>query len=285
MSYSFHPAKLSENHQLSFYGALFAVAKADGEIALEESQAIFKTIDYTSLSDATKQEIQSYIQHPPCLEKCLDQLQGAEDNLRWGLLFYLIYVAWADKEITPEEEKAIYIAKEKFNVTNSQLEALQNFVQRLLNIRESKLNAKDVVSMSKEAAISILSKQEIPVLDFFVNLSIEKPIVDASLYTEEGFWRKLKKFALVAGKEVIEKVLLLFYAAQQPNVPIKIKSIIFGSLAYFILPFDAIPDIVPVVGFGDDLAALAAAIAVCTFYITPEVKENAKQKMNDLFGI
>ncbi len=32
-------------------------------------------------------------------------------------------------------------------------------------------------------------------------------------YSDESFWEKVKKFAKVAGKEVIEKSLWLYYAA------------------------------------------------------------------------
>ncbi|MGL4476298.1 MAG: YkvA family protein, partial [Shewanella sp.] len=40
-----------------------------------------------------------------------------------------------------------------------------------------------------------------------------------SEYSEQGFWQKLKMFALKAGQEVVEKALWLFYAAQRPDTP------------------------------------------------------------------
>ena len=33
-------------------------------------------------------------------------------------------------------------------------------------------------------------------------------------YSEAGFWQKLKRFAAAAGREVVEKALLLYYAGQ-----------------------------------------------------------------------
>ena len=83
-----------------------------------------------------------------------------------------------------------------------------------------------------------------------------------SEYSDSSFWDKVKKFALTAGKEVIEKALWLYYAAQRPETPKWAKTAIYGALAYFISPIDAIPDITPLVGFTDDLGALAAAIAM-----------------------
>lgn len=103
-------------------------------------------------------------------------------------------------------------------------------------------------------------------------------------YSEASFWEKLKKFALLAGKDVTEKALILFYAYQQPETPLRAKAVIVGALSYFILPTDAIPDIVPVAGYADDLGALAAALLTVAIYITPEVKELARKKMQDWFS-
>ena len=105
-----------------------------------------------------------------------------------------------------------------------------------------------------------------------------------SEYTETSFWDKLKNFALKAGSEVIEKALFLYYAAQRPETPTWARTVIFGALAYFISPVDAIPDVIPVAGFTDDLGALAAAIGVVSMYITDEVKAQARQKLNQWFG-
>ena len=103
-------------------------------------------------------------------------------------------------------------------------------------------------------------------------------------YSEEGFWDKLTRYTKAAGAEVIERALQLYYAAQDPDTPLWAKGVIYGALGYFISPLDAIPDIIPVVGYADDLGVLAAAIATVAMYITPEVKQKAKQKLQDWFG-
>ena len=103
-------------------------------------------------------------------------------------------------------------------------------------------------------------------------------------YTENGFWSKLSRFARVAGREVVEKALWLYYTAQRPDTPAWAKSIIYSTLGYFILPIDAIPDITPVVGYADDLGALAVAIATLAAYIDPGVKDRARRKMAEWFG-
>ncbi|MBG6220035.1 MULTISPECIES: DUF1232 domain-containing protein [unclassified Janthinobacterium] len=106
----------------------------------------------------------------------------------------------------------------------------------------------------------------------------------AKKYTQDSFWDKVVKFARTAGREVIEKALWLYYAAQQPNTPLWAKTAIYGALGYFISPIDAVPDITPVIGYADDLAVLAAAVATVATYITAEVKESAAEKLRGWFG-
>lgn len=100
----------------------------------------------------------------------------------------------------------------------------------------------------------------------------------------EDFWRKLARSARVAGREVVEKALWLYYAAQQPDVPRWAKLTIWGALAYFVLPVDAVPDVLPAVGFVDDLGVLAAALATVAAYVDEDVKEQSRQRLCVWFG-
>ncbi|QYJ90261.1 YkvA family protein [Shewanella halotolerans] len=102
-------------------------------------------------------------------------------------------------------------------------------------------------------------------------------------YSDDGFWHKVKQFAKQAGREVIDNALCLYYAAQRPDTPKWAKTVIFGALAYFITPLDAIPDLTPVVGFSDDLGALAAALAMVSMYIDDKVKQQAAAKTSAWF--
>lgn len=106
----------------------------------------------------------------------------------------------------------------------------------------------------------------------------------ADAFDDGSFWNKVKNFALKAGKEVIEKALWLYYAAQQPNTPAWARTVIYGALAYFVLPVDAVPDAIPVAGFTDDLGALAAALGTVSMYVTDQVKTMASEKMKEWFG-
>jgi uncharacterized membrane protein YkvA (DUF1232 family) len=55
--------------------------------------------------------------------------------------------------------------------------------------------------------------------------------------------------------------------------------VLVAALGYFILPADLIADIIPGLGFTDDIAFLSYAITTVTDYLSPEIKEKAQQKL------
>lgn len=105
-----------------------------------------------------------------------------------------------------------------------------------------------------------------------------------SEYSESGLWKKVKTVAKKAGIKTIYMVLLLHYVLKSPNVSIEDKAKIYGALGYFILPIDLIPDYIPIVGYSDDVAALAYALHAVWKNVTPEIKQQAQQKLRSWFG-
>jgi uncharacterized membrane protein YkvA (DUF1232 family) len=103
-------------------------------------------------------------------------------------------------------------------------------------------------------------------------------------YSEEKFWQKLASSALAAGRKVVHKALTLYFAARSGNTPLWAKAAIFGALGYFISPIDAIPDAIPVIGYSDDLAVLAAAAAVVAKFLTGEHSQQADEALQRWFG-
>ena len=103
-------------------------------------------------------------------------------------------------------------------------------------------------------------------------------------YSEDGFREKLRTFGRAAGREVVEKALILYYTARSPNVPRWAKATIYGALGYFVTPIDAIPDLTPLVGYTDDLGVLAAALAVVLAHVTPEIRARARERAREWLG-
>lgn len=103
-------------------------------------------------------------------------------------------------------------------------------------------------------------------------------------YSDEGLWGKIKDTAKKAGANLIYEVLQLYYVAKNPNVPMKIRAAIVAPLGYFISPVDLIPDFAPVVGYSDDAAVIAMAIAFAHAYIDDEIRQQAKEQLCRFFG-
>lgn len=94
-------------------------------------------------------------------------------------------------------------------------------------------------------------------------------------YSEDGFWAKLRRHALKAGRQSVEVALQLFCTLKAPGTPLWARAVIAGALGYFICPVDAIPDIIPVAGYSDDLGVLLAALATVASCVTDEAKAKA----------
>ncbi|MBI5557785.1 MAG: DUF1232 domain-containing protein [Deltaproteobacteria bacterium] len=106
----------------------------------------------------------------------------------------------------------------------------------------------------------------------------------AKKYSDKRFGHKVVAYARIAGREVIEKALWLYYAAQNPATPAWAKKVIYGALGYFIFPLDAIADIAPLVGYVDDLGVLAIAVITVALFITADVKARAARQLKEWFG-
>jgi uncharacterized membrane protein YkvA (DUF1232 family) len=91
------------------------------------------------------------------------------------------------------------------------------------------------------------------------------------------FWDKLKR---VAGKiPFAEDLVAAFFCATDPATPSRVKLILLGAIAYFVIPTDAIADILPLIGFADDAAVLAAAITQVAGSITEEHRTKAREAL------
>ena len=88
------------------------------------------------------------------------------------------------------------------------------------------------------------------------------------------FWHKAKQVA--ASLPFAEDLLAAYYCAFDSTTPAHVKAALVGALAYFILPFDAIPDMLPLLGYSDDAAVLFAALRLVATHIRPEHREAAR---------
>jgi uncharacterized membrane protein YkvA (DUF1232 family) len=88
------------------------------------------------------------------------------------------------------------------------------------------------------------------------------------------FWTKFKRVA--ARLPFAEDLLSADYCAFDKQTPRHVQAALLGAIAYFILPFDFIPDMLPVLGFTDDAAVLATAIRMVATHITQDHRDAAR---------
>ncbi len=102
----------------------------------------------------------------------------------------------------------------------------------------------------------------------------DDPIEANDVHAEEerrvraGFWRKM---AGVASRiPFATDITAAYYCALDSRTPMKVRAVLFGALAYFIMPTDAMPDLLPMLGFTDDAAVLATALRLLAGHVRPE---------------
>jgi uncharacterized membrane protein YkvA (DUF1232 family) len=92
-----------------------------------------------------------------------------------------------------------------------------------------------------------------------------------------GFWVKARRVA--ARLPFAEDLLAAYYCAFDRDTPVQVKAALIGALAYFVLPFDAMPDVMPMLGFADDAAVLATALRLVASHLRPAHRAAARRAM------
>ena len=91
------------------------------------------------------------------------------------------------------------------------------------------------------------------------------------------FWPTVKKALRFI--PFIDEVIAAYYAMLDPRTPAKSRLILIGALAYFVSPFDVVPDFLFAVGFVDDVSILLAALAAVRSSIRDEHREAARRAL------
>ena len=90
----------------------------------------------------------------------------------------------------------------------------------------------------------------------------------------ENFWTKARQ--TLGRIPFSEDAVAAFHCATDGTTPLPVRATLFGALAYFVLPFDAIPDFLLGLGYTDDAAVLLAAFTACKAYITDDHRTKAR---------
>lgn len=93
------------------------------------------------------------------------------------------------------------------------------------------------------------------------------------------FWPTFKK----AARQIpfSRDLAAAYYCAMDRETPLRVRGILLAALGYFVLPIDAIPDVLAVVGFTDDIAVLTTAFALINRHIKERHYEAADRVLAD----
>ena len=92
-----------------------------------------------------------------------------------------------------------------------------------------------------------------------------------------GFVAKAKHY--LNRLPMAQETVAMYFCLLDPKTPLWVKATVAAALAYFILPLDAIPDLMPLIGVSDDASVLAAALAAVSAHVTAEHRERARAWM------
>lgn len=68
-----------------------------------------------------------------------------------------------------------------------------------------------------------------------------------------------------------------YYAARDPDTPMKAKGVLFAAVAYFVLPVDVVPDVILGLGFTDDATVLATALGIVGMHVNNKHRSLARR--------
>ncbi|MHC5655610.1 YkvA family protein [Stappia sp.] len=80
----------------------------------------------------------------------------------------------------------------------------------------------------------------------------------------------------------MQDVIASYYCALDPATPVRVRGGILAALAYFVMPMDAIPDMLVGIGYTDDASVLMGVMALVRAHVRDEHIEAARSSLNGL---
>ena len=98
-------------------------------------------------------------------------------------------------------------------------------------------------------------------------------------------WDKLKTYALKAGRVATKPILTFYYVMHQTETTTLEKALIYGAIAYIIIPSDLLPRrTLSILGILDDAAVIAYVYKKISGKITIEITNKVEDTLDRWFG-
>lgn len=103
-------------------------------------------------------------------------------------------------------------------------------------------------------------------------------------HDDRSFFDKVKSSFAAVGEVGLEKTFLCWHVLSDPDTPRWAKTTIAGALAYFVMPIDAVPDVLPMIGYSDDIGVLSTALLAVGASIKTKHHALAKASVDGLLN-
>ncbi|MGQ4273633.1 YkvA family protein [Terrihabitans sp. B22-R8] len=109
---------------------------------------------------------------------------------------------------------------------------------------------------------------------------LDLELTEKERIVRKGFWPKLRRMA--ARLPFAEDAVSAYYCAFDRETPTRVRLILLGALVYFIVPFDAVADFLPLFGLADDAGVLSAALLAVGAHISDSHRAAAKSALENM---
>ena len=110
---------------------------------------------------------------------------------------------------------------------------------------------------------------------------LEAEVLESTVVDEALLLRLLRRAGRGLARPALECLELLL----DPDTPPPVRFTVLAALTYLLVPLDLIPDLLPVVGFSDDLVAITALLGVIGRYRTPAIRQRAQRRLDRWFPL
>lgn len=97
---------------------------------------------------------------------------------------------------------------------------------------------------------------------------------------ERRLWKKLGR--VLARIPFASDLVAAWYCAKDPATPAHVRALLWGAVAYFLMPADLVPDYLVAIGFTDDAAVIGMVVSLLGRYIEPRHRAVAEARVEAL---
>lgn len=102
---------------------------------------------------------------------------------------------------------------------------------------------------------------------------------DQERLVRDGIMDKVRK--TMGRVPFVADALAAYFCARDPATPTRVRAVLIAALAYFVVPLDAVPDFIAVLGFTDDATVFYAAYRMLRGHISAEHRAKANAVLDN----